>query len=154
MVNRLYQKYAHMNGTVHSKAVEVEDLSRSGRPSASSTKVKIAKVKEMVTENRHLSLREIAAEISVSHESIRTILNDCLGMKPVATRLVRKDLTFLQKLNRVKAKNSTNIIEHPPYSPDMAWSTFLSFQNSNYHFEAPVSVDRWHKREFTTTSLT
>ena len=72
----------------------------------------------MVTENRHLSLKEIAAEFSVSHESIRTILNDCLGMKRVAARLVPKDLNFLQKLNRVKAKNSTNIIEQPPYSSD------------------------------------
>lgn len=80
----------------------VEDLPRSGRPSTSSTELNIAKVKEMVTENRRLSLRERAAEISVSHESIRTILNDCLGMKRVAARLVPKDLNFLQKLNRVR----------------------------------------------------
>ena len=52
-----------------------------------------AKVKEMVTENHHLSLRDIAAELSVSHESIRTILNDFLGMKRVAARLFPKDLT-------------------------------------------------------------
>ena len=45
-----------------------------------------------MTKNRHLSLREIAAELSVSHESIRTILNDCLGMKRVAARLVQKHL--------------------------------------------------------------
>ena len=69
----------------------VEDLPRSDRPSKSSTEVNIAKVKEMVTENRHLSLREIAAELSVSHESIRTILNHCLGMKRVGARLVPKD---------------------------------------------------------------
>ena len=68
----------------------VEDLPDFGRPSTSSTEVNIAKVKEMVTENRHLSLREIAAELSVSHESIRTILSDCLGMKHVAARLVPK----------------------------------------------------------------
>ena len=37
----------------------------------------------MVTENLHLSLREIAAEFSESHESMRIILNDCLGMKRV-----------------------------------------------------------------------
>ena len=80
----------------------VEDLPRSGRPSTSSTEVNIVKVKEMVTGNRHLSLREIAAELSVPHESIRTILNDFLGMKRVAARLVPKDLNFLQKLNRVK----------------------------------------------------
>ena len=45
----------------------------------------------MVTENCYLSLREIAAELSVSRESIRTILNDSLGTKRVATRLVLKD---------------------------------------------------------------
>ena len=45
----------------------VEDLPRSDRPSMPSTEVNIAKVKEIVTENRHLSLREIAAELSVSH---------------------------------------------------------------------------------------
>ena len=69
----------------------VEDLPRFGQPSTSATEVNIAKVKKMVTENRHLSLREIDAELSVSHESIRTILNDYLGMKRVAARLVPKD---------------------------------------------------------------
>ena len=54
----------------------MEDLFRSGLPSTTSTEVDIAEVKEMVTENRHLSLREIAADPSVSHESIRTILSD------------------------------------------------------------------------------
>ena len=68
----------------------MEDLPRSGRPSTSSTEVNIAKVKEMVTENRHLSLGEIGAELSVSHKSMRTILNNCLGMKCVASRLVPK----------------------------------------------------------------
>ena len=62
----------------------VEDLPSSGQPSTSSTEVKITKVKEMVTENRHLSLREIASELSVFHGSVRTILNDFLGMKRVS----------------------------------------------------------------------
>ena len=92
----------------------VEDLPRPGRPSTFSSKVNIAKVKEMVTENRHLSLREIVAELSVSHESIRVILNDCLGMKSVASRLVPKDLNFHfhcqrisdQKLNEYHRKTT------------------------------------------------
>ena len=84
-MNRLYEKHVHMSGTVHSKRGRdvVEDLPRSGRPSASSTEVNIGKVKEIVTENRHLTLKKIAAELSVAHESIRTILNDFLGMKRV-----------------------------------------------------------------------
>ena len=61
---------------------------RSGWPSTSSTEVNIAEVKEIVTKNRHLSLREIAAELFVSHKSIPNILNDYLSMKRVAARLV------------------------------------------------------------------
>ena len=80
-----------------------------------------------MTENHHSSLKEIAAELSESRESIRTILNDCLGMKRIAAQLVPKDLNFLQKLNRVKAKNSTNIIEQLPYSPDMAPADIFLF---------------------------
>ena len=72
-----------------------EYLPRSARPLTSSTEVNIATVKEMVTENRHLSLKEIAAELFVSHESIRTIFTDCLGMKRIAARLVPKGLNFL-----------------------------------------------------------
>lgn len=80
----------------------VEDMPRSGRPSTSTNELNIAKVKELVTENSRLSLREIAAEMLVSHESVRTILNECLGMKHVTARLVPKILDFLQKLNRLK----------------------------------------------------
>ena len=106
----------------------VEDLPRFGRPSTSSTEVNIAKVREVVTENRHLSLREIVVELSVSHESIRTILNDCFGMKRVAARLVPKDhLRRLIIVNEFLAKNSTNIIEKLPYSPDMAPADFFLF---------------------------
>ena len=69
----------------------MQDLPRSGRSSTTSAEVNITKVKEMVTENRNFSLREIAAELSVSHESIRTILNDCLVvMEPRKQNLDRK----------------------------------------------------------------
>ena len=113
----------------------VEELPRSGRPSTSSTEVNIAKVKKMVTQNRHSSSREIAAELSVSLESIRIILNNCLSMKRVAARLVPKDLNFLQKLNRVNQRISLN-----NRRIHLIWlqPTFFSSQNSNYHFEAPV----------------
>ena len=47
------------------------------------------------------------------------------------------NLNLLQKLNRVKAKNSTNIINHCIHLIWL-WPTFFSFQNSNYHFEALV----------------
>ena len=91
----------------------MEDLPRSGRPSTSSTGVDIVEVKVMVIENHHLSLREIAAELSVFHESICTILNDCLVMKRVAARLDPKDhltrlslwTNFWPKTHRISSNN-------------------------------------------------
>ena len=84
----------------------------------------------------------------MSHESIRTILSDFLGMKRVAARLVPNDLNFLQKLNRVKAKNSTNIIEQPLYSPDTAPVAFILFPKLKLPLRGTHLVDRRHKREF------
>ena len=52
----------------------VEDMFRSGRPSTSSTDENIEKVKEIVLDNRHSSLREIARNLKISHESARLIL--------------------------------------------------------------------------------
>ncbi|XP_043064448.1 uncharacterized protein LOC108100612 [Drosophila ficusphila] len=66
----------------------LEDMPRSGRPSTSLTDTNIDAVKEFIFENHHVSLREIAQVLNISHESIRTILTDRLGMKRVAARLV------------------------------------------------------------------
>ena len=41
-------------------------------------------------------------------------------------------------VNECLAKNSTNIIEQPPYHLIWLRSTFFSFQNSNHHFKAPI----------------
>ena len=108
----------------------VENLPCSGQPSTFSTEVNIAKEKEIVTENRHLSLREIAADLSVSRESIRTILNDCLGIKRVAARSSERPSHKAIIVNEFLAKNSTNLIEQPPYSPDMAPDDFFSLSKT------------------------
>lgn len=78
----------------------VDDLPRSGRPSTSNTEKNVDKIEEMIMENRHLSLREIAQDVNMSHESVRNILVDVLGMRRVAARLVPKDLNFFQKEQR------------------------------------------------------
>jgi hypothetical protein len=83
----------------------MEDLPRSGRSTMFATEVNIAKVKEIVTENPHSALREIAAKLSVSNESIRTIFTNHLGTKHIAVRPVPIDLNFLQKLNRMRVAN-------------------------------------------------
>ena len=116
------------------------DFSRSVQPSTSSNEVKIAEVKELVTENRHSSLREIASELSVSHELIRTISIDCLCMKRVPARLVPKDLNFLKKL--IEYHLTTTVFTY--YGSGRLFS-FSKAQITTSRY--PFSVDMRHKRE-------
>ena len=121
-----------MSQILHCKWDFAENVTEGLRPT-SSTEVNIAKLKEMVTENRHLSLGEIAVELSVSYGSIRTILNDCLGMKRVAARLVPKD-----HLTRIPLQTNfwpeTQRILSNNHRIRLIWlrPTFFSFKNSNY----------------------
>ena len=73
------------------------DIPRSRRPWTSSTDENIEKVKEIVLGNRHSSLREIAHDLNISHDSVRSIFIDILGKRRVAARLVPKELNFFQK---------------------------------------------------------
>ncbi|XP_039951452.1 protein GVQW3-like [Bactrocera tryoni] len=67
----------------------VEDLTRFERPSSSMTDVNVEKMKEIVAENGHVSLREIAHKVEMSHQSVRTIIlvHEKLDMLRVAARL-------------------------------------------------------------------
>ncbi|XP_053947783.1 protein GVQW3-like [Anastrepha ludens] len=78
----------------------VEDLPCSGRPPTSNTDEKVKKMKEIVLENRHTSLREIYSELGISYGTAQPIVVDVLGMLPVTARLVRKELNFVQKHHR------------------------------------------------------
>lgn len=80
---------------------EVTDLLRSGRPTTSTTDENINKVRELVLENRGISIHEIADDLNISYGSAEHILVDVLGMRRVAARLVPKTLNFLQKERRI-----------------------------------------------------
>ncbi|KAJ8960181.1 hypothetical protein NQ318_003904 [Aromia moschata] len=78
----------------------VEDFLQSGRSSTSTTADNIDKIKTLVLENRHMSVRELDQECDISTMSADGILSDILGIKRVAARLVPKELNVLQKEHR------------------------------------------------------
>lgn len=81
---------------------EIKDDHRSGRPSTSRNEENIEKVRSMLTENKKLTITELADETGISQGSIHSILHDDLGLKRVAARLVPFQLNFLQKMTRVE----------------------------------------------------
>lgn len=121
----------------------VEDLPRSGRPSTSTTDDNIDKIKKLVLENRHFSVRELARELNIDKMTVHGILTNVLGMRRVAAKMVPKELNFLQKEHRKKF--AEDMISRGPdflkriITGDETWvyeyDTLTSQQASEWRFE-------------------
>ena len=80
---------------------EVNDDARPGRPSTSTTNENTEAVKKIVMENRRITIREVAEDVSISVGSCHAIFTDILGLKRVAAKFVPKLLNFDQKTRRM-----------------------------------------------------
>ena len=106
---------------------DVEDDERPGRPSTSTTDENVEKVKEMVMNDRRITIREVADDVSISISSCHEIFSNVLGMKRVAAKFVPKLLNFEQKQRRMEVAQESLTMSQPPYSPDMAPCDFFLF---------------------------
>ena len=64
----------------------VTDEERSGRPATSRTEENIAKIREIVRENRRLTVRSIAEQVNIDRETVRKILTEDLDVRKVSSR--------------------------------------------------------------------
>ncbi|GFS77214.1 protein GVQW3 [Trichonephila clavipes] len=97
---------------------DVEDDSRPGRPSTSKTDENVEKVASFIRSDRRLSIRAIAEAVNIDKECVWQILHDNLNIAPAHSVL---------SVKRFLAKHSIPVLEHPPYSPDLAPCDFYLF---------------------------
>jgi len=71
----------------------VTDKERSGWPATSRTEENIAKIHQIVRENRRLTVRSIAEQVNIDRETVRKILTKDLNMRKVCAKMVPKKLT-------------------------------------------------------------
>lgn len=62
------------------KRTSVKDNELPGRPSTSKTNETVARVREIIRNNRRLTIREVAEEVGISYGSCQEILTKELGM--------------------------------------------------------------------------
>jgi hypothetical protein len=121
-----------MSGTKRSKAVEMW------------WKICVAlagHLRLQLIESPHSTLREIAAKLSVSHETIRTILTNHLGKKHVAARLISKYLNFLQKLNGMRV--AEDVLERINSDLTVMKRIVTSDETWVYEFGMQTSHSEW-----------
>ena len=74
----------------------VTDEERSSR-----TEENIAKIRQIVRENRRLTVRSIAEQVNINRETVRKILTEDLDMRKVCAKMAPKELTEEEKQRRV-----------------------------------------------------
>lgn len=80
----------------------LEDDPRQGRPKSASTPEIIAKIQDMVLEDRRLTERDLVEAVDISLGSVNHILSEVLGFKKVCAQWVPHSLTMEQKHIRMR----------------------------------------------------
>jgi len=97
--------------------LSLADQPRSGRPSTSRTDENIARIRELILEDRRRTIDELVDLSGVSWSSCQRILSEELQMKRVAAKFVPHVLTADQKQSRVDA--CRELKEHLEIDPDL-----------------------------------
>jgi len=104
----------------------VTDGERSGRPATSRTTENIANVRQIVRENRRLTVRSVAEQVNINRETVRKILTEDLDMRKVC--VCKKWSQRSSPMNKSKeeflATKQITVLEHTAYSPPMTFSCF------------------------------
>ena len=80
--------------------MSLEDKARSGRPLDATDEEMCKKVRDLVYSDRRVQVEETAQALGISHDSVSTILHDCLGMRKLTARWVPKSLGDEQMATR------------------------------------------------------
>jgi len=79
----------------------VTDEEGSGQSATSRTEENIANVRQIVRENRQLTLKSMPEQVNIDRETVKKILSEDLDMRKVCAKMVPKDCTKEQKQRRV-----------------------------------------------------
>ena len=79
----------------------VDDDKRTGRPTSCTTPETVARIQELIRQDRRRTIRDIVEEVEVGYGTCQRVLTEELGMHRFAARFVPRILTADQKQKRV-----------------------------------------------------
>ena len=103
----------------------VIDEDRSGRPATSRTEGYKAKVRQIVRENRRLTVRSISEHVKIDRKTVRKILTEDLDMRKVCEKWSQRSSPKNENKEEFLGTKQITVLEHPVYSPDLARNEFF-----------------------------
>jgi hypothetical protein len=106
---------------------------RPGRLSTSTNENHVEKVRAVINGNRHLTVREVAAEVGINIGSYHQIFTEELQMHCVSACTDTMHLKCRTPahtsllIHSYLAIHQTSVVPHPTYSPDLAPADFFLF---------------------------
>jgi len=82
-----------MGETFSAGRESVTDEERSGQPATNRTEENTAKVRQILRENRWLTVISIAEQVNIDRETVRKILTEDIDMRKVCAKMVPEELT-------------------------------------------------------------
>ncbi|PNF27477.1 hypothetical protein B7P43_G08983 [Cryptotermes secundus] len=119
------------------------DDDRSGRPSTDTTSENVAKVRDLIVQDRRLTIQDLCNTLGLSYSTfnkkfyrdvLRRLREDTRGKRPEKWRMndwvlhhdnARPHTAYI--VQEFWAKNKMTVVAHPPYSPDLAPCDFFLF---------------------------
>ncbi|XP_014481720.1 PREDICTED: putative uncharacterized protein FLJ37770 [Dinoponera quadriceps] len=94
---------------------EVDDETRAGRPSTSTTDDNVTRVKELLNTDRRLNVRLLSQLLDIPKTIVHEIIRNNLNMRKMCAKMVPKVFTDEQKLRRVKTcRENLDMCESDP----------------------------------------
>jgi len=87
----------------------------------------VGKVLAVIRQNHRLTVHEVAEEVGICKRSCHLILTNKLKMRRVATKFVLQLLTDAVLIREFLTKHEADVVQRPPYSPDLAPADFFLF---------------------------
>jgi len=97
----------------------VDDDEHTGRPTSCTTAETVARIQELVRQDRRWTIHDIAEEVGIGYGTCQRVRTEELGMHRIAAKFVPGNLTADQKKQRVNVCTELNLTEkqngcHPP----------------------------------------
>jgi transposase len=106
----------------------IKDEHRAGRPVEIATPETLQGVEDIIRAERRVTVDAVATAIGCSRGQAYNMMHEGLGFHRVCSRWVPRQLTPQHKISF-----KWEVLQHPPYSPDLAPSEFHFFGPLKHH---------------------